>query len=282
MRSTLVASSVAAALTILLVGCVQSGGLTRSPEPSVMLDTPVTEPHATAVGAPHPLGGSCAGSGSADRCQALAFAGAQELGMPFDAVAAVDLLPDPSPLAMDRAHRTFLAITLVDGSRHELSIACPGVAAAYDAKCMPDPVVSLGYPGGAEGHTGYTDIPENAAPFPSLDPAALAAARELRIASLPIRITGTGQQSVDLGTAVLANGYLAETRFDLADPWPSDVLFTAGPRMEVRPAAGGEPLWNLYEHGWHEGVEEVTVTITFDVAWFEPGATLAIVGIVVR
>src|SRR5207248_1998048 len=124
--------------------------------------------------------------------------------------------------------------------------------------------------------------PENAPPFPSLDPAAVAKARPLLVASLPVPITSTGSRTIVVGTALLANGYLAEGDFGLADPWPSNVLLASGISLEVRPTAGGDPLRNLYEHGWHPGVEEVTATITFDVAWLEPGSTLPIVNIVVR
>jgi hypothetical protein len=247
-----------------------------------MHDTPVTEPHLTAVGAPHPLQGSCGSKFSADRCQAMALHAAIELGVAFDGIEAIDVVPDPSPPAMDRAHRVFLSITLADGSQHDVVISCPGVAGAYDPPCMSDPALPIGFPRGSEGGGGYTDIPENATPFPALDPAAVAAARPLEIATLTIPITERGPRTVVLGKALLANGYLAQGSFAMADPWPSNVLFASGPRMEVRPAAGGGPLWNLYEHGWHEGVEEVEATITFDAAWFEPGAELSLVDVVVR
>jgi hypothetical protein len=140
--------------------------------------------------------------------------------------------------------------------------------------------VPLAYPRGPEG--GYSDTPEDATPFPALDPAAVASARPLHVASLPLAITSTGAHTIPIGTALLADGYLAEGSFSLADPWPSDVLLNGGISLVIRPVAGGPPLQNLYEHGWHAGVEAVEATITFDVAWFEPGASLPIVDIVVR
>jgi hypothetical protein len=234
----------------------------------------------TPVGPAHELAGTCASQFSADRCQALAFAAATRLGVGFDQVRAIDVVPNPSPVEIDFAQRTFLEVVLASGERRSVVISCPGVAAAYDQQCMPEPVVWLSYPRGGEG--GYTDTPENATPFPALDPAAIASARPLLVPRLLVPITSTGPRTIVVGTALLPNGYLAEGAFGLADPWPSNVLLASGIRLEVRPTAGGEPLRNLYEHGWHPGVEEVTATITFDVAWFEPGATLAIVDIVVR
>jgi hypothetical protein len=240
----------------------------------------------TPVGRAHDLAGTCATQFSADRCQAMAFEASRQLGVGFDEIAAIDAVPKPSPEGIDSAHRTFLSVALADGSRHDIVISCPGVAAAYDPPCMALPTVPVSFPGGADASAGYgggyTDTPENATPFPALDPSALAAARPFRIARLDVLITATGPRSMVVGTALLANGFLAEGGFGLADPWPSDILFNAGPRLEVRPTAGGHPLQNLYEHGWHPGVEEVTATLTFDVAWFEPGATLPIVNFVVR
>jgi hypothetical protein len=251
------------------------------PEPVPCVDRAGDEPMPTSVGEVRDVAGTCTTTFSADRCQALAFEAATQLGVGFDQVLAVDVVPNPSPEQIDFAHRTFLSVALVDGSRHDVVISCPGIAGAYDPPCMAVPVVPLSYPRGSDGGGGYTDTPEDALPFPSLDPAAVAGARPLRVASLLVPITATGPHSILVGTALLPNGYLAEGDFSLADPWPSDVLLN-GVNLEVRPTAGGDPLRNLYEHGWHPGVEEVAATITFDVAWFEPVATLPIVNIVVR
>lgn len=272
----------------LVAGCAGPGnvaspaGSFAAPGPSVFHDAPATDPVNTPVGSPHTIAGSCMSSFSADRCQALALKAATELSIPFDSIAAIDVVPNPSPEQMDRAHRTFLSILLRDGSRHGVTVSCPGISAAYDASCMPSPAVSLGYPGGVDAHVGYTDFPENATPFPALDPGAVANAKALRIDTLVVPVSATGSQTMVVGRASLANGYLAEAQFALADPWPSDVLFKGGIRLEVRPVAGGEPLTNLYEHGWHAGVEDVEATITFDIAWFLPGATIPIVDLVVR
>jgi|GEM_PF-6592239 hypothetical protein len=252
------------------------------PEPVPCVDRAGDEPMPTSVGQLHVLAGTCASTFSADRCQALAFAAATQLGVGFDHVLAIDVVPNPSPEEIDFAHRTFLSIALADGSRHDVVISCPGIAGAYDPPCMALPTVPLSFPRGSEGGGGYTDTPENATPFPSLEPAAVAMARPLKVASLPISITSTGPYSILVGTALLPNGYLAEADFSLADPWPSNVLLRSGVSLEVRPTAGGDPLRNLYEHGWLSDVEEVAATITFDVAWFEPGASLPIVNIVVR
>jgi hypothetical protein len=249
-----------------------------------MVDRPATDALSPVVpvGPMHPMAGSCSSVYSDDRCQALAWAAAEQLGLSFGSIAAIDVLPNPSPGEIDFAHRIFLSVSVDKDVAHDVTIACPGIAGAFDPPCMLEPVVPLGYPRGPDGGGGYTDVPDGSTPFPSLNPSAVGRARALSVPDLGIPITGTGRMTVTLGRALLANGYLAEGHFALADPWPSDALFVDGIQLVVRPASGGPPLENLYEHGWHAGVEEVEATLTFDVAWFEPGAALRVVDVVVR
>lgn len=237
------------------------------------------EPMPTSAGPVHELAGTCEQQASADRCQALALAAADQLGVGFDQIASVDIVPNPSPDGIDFAHRTFLEVALENGDRADIVISCPGIAAGYDQQCMPQPVVRIAYPRGADGG-GYTDTPENATPFPKLDPTAVAEAHPLRIASLAIPVNQLGAQTITLGRATLPNGYLTQASAEMADLWPSDVLFR-GISLVVTPTAGGAPLENLYEHGWHSGTEEVEATLTFNVVWFKPGATFTIVDVVV-
>jgi hypothetical protein len=51
---------------------------------------------------------------------------------------------------------------------------------------------------------------------------------------------------------------------------------------EVTSLVGGPPFDNYYIRGWHEGTEEVEVTLTFTVNWFEPGAVVHIADVDVR
>jgi hypothetical protein len=252
------------------------------PEPVPCVDRAGDGPVPTQVGAPRELGGSCMSGNSADRCQALAFEAARQLGTGFDQVVSVDVVPDPSPEAgPDFAHRTFLVVTTADSARHDIVVSCPGVSGAYDPPCMSQPVVPLIYPIGSEG-SGYGDIPGGATPLPSLDPAAVAQATPLRISSLIVPVTGTGPGSMVLGRATLPNGYLSTASFGMADPWPANVLFDTGITLTVTSTSNGGPFENEYEHGWRPGTEGVEVTLSYDVAWFEPGATFTIVDVLVR
>src|SRR5439155_6182685 len=102
------------------------------PEPVPCVDRQGDGPMPTSVGRVHDLLGSCGSKFSADRCQALAFAAATQLGVGFDQVLAIDVVPNPSPVEIDFAHRTFLEVSLASGGRRSIVISCPGIAAAYD------------------------------------------------------------------------------------------------------------------------------------------------------
>lgn len=235
------------------------------------------------LGARSGSGAACSSVSSADRCQALGFEAATELRVSFDAVRSITIVPNPNPNTdgmPDFGHRTFLEVALADGSLHSIVISCPGIDAAFVPQCMPQPKVPLGMPNGKDSG-GYEDTPEDATPFPSIDPATLTARRPLTIAKLVIPITELGRRSIVVGRAALANGRLFEGGFALSDPWPSDVHFAGAITLTVVPLAGGAPLQNIYEHGWHDGVEDVEATLTFDVDWVQPGASITVVNLAV-
>jgi len=293
-RSGLLSTTVAIALVVVAgcarqIGAGSSGGREPSatigycgmdPEPVPCVDRVGDgEAPPTPVGPPHVLGGTCGSQFDADRCQALAFGAAEQLGVRFEQVIAVDVVPNPSPgPGPDFAHRTFLEVTLADGSRRDVTISCPGIAACCLPPCMAEPAVPVGSPWQA----GYHDRPGDATPLPSLEPDAVRDARPLSIPRLTIPVDSLGRHEIGLGQATLPNGYLSFSNLQLADPWPSNVLFKVGVGLEVTPASGGPPLENVYETGWQHGTVAVDVTLTFDVVWFEPGASFEIVDVVVR
>jgi len=145
---------------------------------------------------------------------------------------------------------------------------------------MDDPHVPLTLASG--GSFGYRDTPEGSTPFPGPDAAALAAAEPLLIARQVVRIDRTGPTRVLLGHASLANGIIQNASFGLADPWPDTVILRGGVTLDVTPVAGGDPIRNIFEHGWHDGVERVAVVLTFDVAIMRPGASIEVVDVDVR
>jgi len=279
---------------VMLAGCarlsaapsgVGVGGATDtglvSAEPSVFKDYADGSPGYTPFGDVPAEGMPCAKAYSAARCDALAIGASDSLGVGFDQVRSILIVPNPSPVQIDFAHRTFLAVTLDDGTTHSVVISCPGISGAFDPPCMLDPKIPVGGPGGLD-RCCYTDIPGDATPVPSANPAATSQSRALGVPRLVIPITRLGPQTMEVGRATLPNGLLRDGTVDLAEPWSFDVHFRSGILLVVTPVAGGPPLTNVYEHGWREGVEEVVATLTFDVTWFKPGASITAVNLVVR
>ena len=119
---------------------------------------------------------------------------------------------------------------------------------------------------------------------PSITPEALAQAISLRIPRLDIPVDHTGRYEVPVGEARLPNGILTSADFALVEPWPAGVsILDGGVRLEIRALDdGGTPIRNIYEHGWRPGTERVEAVLVFNVAHFDPGATLGVKDVVVQ
>jgi hypothetical protein len=169
-----------------------------------------------------------------------------------------------------------LLVTLADGTMHQVAM-CGGVDMA--PPCVDDP--HLTWSSVTQG--GYRDVPEGSSPVPSAAPDALAGGTELRIGRLDIPIDHTGLHEIVLGEAWLPNGLLTTADLSLVDVWPSDLSIVDGRvNLEIRSKSDGQPIRNIYEHGWREGIEGVEARLVFDVFRFEPGAMLSIQDVVVR
>lgn len=231
-----------------------------------------------ALDGPFSLGSLCSAQFSQERCEAMAVWAARELGIPPEQIAAIDIAPPtPDPGIFDHDDPVILVVRVEDGGSHEMTLHCVGVDGAWRAECMAEPSVILGIPG-AEG---YRDFPENASPVPEPDPAAVAAARPLELARYEVPIEASGPQRIVIGRVGLANGIVREMGGTLEDDWPDNMVLL-GARLELEPIDGGDPITNIYEHGWRPGVEQVDVVLVFDAALVRPGATLVLVDVVVR
>jgi hypothetical protein len=220
------------------------------------------------------------------RCLAMTDSVANQLTTTREDIVSLVVLPPPTPEVRDgqvilRMHSggqsVELLVTLADGSVHPATIFCVGIP--DDPGCFDDPHLTAT----SVTHGGYHDTPEGASPVPSAAPDALAEATELRIDQLDITIDHVGRHEVRLGEARLPNGLLTTADFQLVDDWPSDVtILDRAVGLEVRSLSDGEPIWNIYEHGWREGTERVEAVLVFNVFRFEPGAKLSIQDVVVR
>jgi hypothetical protein len=222
----------------------------------------------------------CAAQFSTARCDAIMVWIVGELGIQPDQIGSIAIVPPaPEPPGMiGRGTSVLLRVGFVDGTTREMTMLCAGTAGNYLPQCMADPRIEFLIP----GSEGYRDFPENATPVPAIDPAAEAAAVPLALPRVDVPIDRTGGQRFVLGQAGLANGILREVKSTLAEPWPASVFILGSIRMEIRPLGGGDPIGNIYEHGWRPGVETVEVSIVFNAAILRPGAHLTLLDVVVR
>jgi hypothetical protein len=218
--------------------------------------------------------GPCLELYSPRRCDAILASVAVRLDIPVDQVASLTILPD--------ANLTIRA-GLVGEPNTELVFPCGGISAAFEPTCMGDaPHVVISVPNGPVsdyegGFAGQT-------PVPTPDPAAVAAAKPLRIGVLQVHAGGVGHHEVVIGGAVLPNGVLSAGTFELANEWPDNVLFTPdGVRLVVRSADPNRPAFdNMFDHGWYPGTENVIAVLVFDVLRATPNATFEIRNVVVE
>jgi hypothetical protein len=124
--------------------------------------------------------------------------------------------------------------------------------------------------------------PERCATPIVLDPDAVAQAVPLRVDAIDVPVT-VGHHEIELGRASLANGFLDKASFTLADPAPDGVSIPEGVRLVVASTDPGRPQFgNVYERGIFPGVEEVVVSLVFDVVAVPPDTVLQVRDVVVE
>lgn len=230
---------------------------------------------------------SCREVFNAVRCQAMTDYVARQLGTTRDQVTRLMVLPEPTPELIDG--QTILVtrsggppvdvdVTLRDGSVHRVTLNCGGIPGN---ECRDDPRLEASSVMDGGYYDGTGDQLQGGRP--SIAPDALADAMPLLIGRLDIPVDHTGQYEVPIGEARLPNGILTDADFALGEDWPAGVSILDGVRLEIRSLDdGGNPIRNIYEHGWRPGTERVQAVLVFDVASFDAGATLGVKDIVVR
>lgn len=227
------------------------------------------------------------------RCQAILDWVVVQTGSSGRALTAVELLgdpgcgfSDPNVLCKGGAFVVRMRLRFADGGSAEQSVGCGGVGGQYSILCTNTPEIRVG-----SLMNGYRDLPcagEDgqgcATPLPTLEPAAIAAARPLKVARLDVPIDHTGHYEIEAGRASLPNGVLSRAEFFLVDKRTQAISVTnSGINLFVRPAdPTGKPFDNYYSHGWQPGTEEVVAVLVFDVTRFDPGALLQVMSLAIE
>ena len=125
--------------------------------------------------------------------------------------------------------------------------------------------------------------PEVCATPIALDPAAVAAARPLQLATFDVPLDQVGHHEVKVGDVGLPNGYVTALRAAVGDTHPTDFWLDEPIRLELRPSDPSRPPFgSVYERGTVEGVEDASLWLVFDVTEVSPGAVLRLTDIDVR
>jgi hypothetical protein len=234
----------------------------------------------------------CGQAYGTQRCLAMTDEAASRIDRTRDDVATTEIVPDPPPPdgilpTLGGAASITVRVRFTDGLSTDARM-CGGIPSG--PACMDTPQLEARSSVGDGG--GYHDVPcpdgspphSCGTPLPTLQAAAVAAARPLSVRRLAIPIDHRGTYEVSLGEASLANGIATSASFEFVDDWPLDVSLLEGvAQINLRSLEpDGKPFQNYYDHGWRPGVERVEAILAFDVLWFKPGAVLAIRDIEVR
>jgi hypothetical protein len=228
---------------------------------------------------------------SAQLCLAMTDEAASRSGRTRDDVVAIDVVDFPTTqggVLITRSGGGFnVRLNFKDGTAGDEPM-CVGVGSG--AACMDVPRLEARTSVGDGG--GYHDVPcaDDAPPgtcgkpLPTFEPAALAAARPLSLATFQVPIDHRGAYEVPLGEALLPNGIVSVATFAFVDDWPFDVSLKDGvATIRLRSLEpDGKPFENYHEHGWRPGVERSEAILVFEILWSKPGAVLKIRDVVVR
>jgi hypothetical protein len=228
---------------------------------------------------------------STQTCLAMTDEAASRTGRTRNDVIGILIVPLPTTengVLITRSGSGFNArLTFTDGTTSDEPM-CGGIPSG--PACMAVPRLqarSIVEEGG-----GYHDVPcpdgspphSCGTPLPTLQPAAIAAARPLLVERFQIPIDHVGTFEVPLGEASLPNGVATAASFGFVDLWPLDVSLKDGvAQVELRSLEpDGKPFQNYFDHGWRPGVERAEAVLVFEVLWSAPGAILGIRDVVVR
>jgi hypothetical protein len=220
------------------------------------------------------------------RCDAVVARAIEGAGVRPADIASIELgRPDGRKIGLGGSLAALARLRLVDGTIIDQEVWCIGVQSGYTPWCSNDPPIELSMGANHDVPCSGDEplgTPTGCATPIALDPDAVAEARPLLIDMIDLPLT-VGHHEVELGHATLANGFLAEATFTLADIAPDGVVIPEGIRLVVTSTDPSRPVFgNVYERGSFPGVEDVVATLIFDVVETPPGAVLPVRDVVVR
>jgi hypothetical protein len=218
---------------------------------------------------------------SARHCLAVVTRAIEEAGIDRSTVGEIDITWfDDGAARLGGNGRTTVELH-TSGGIVEHEIFCGGISGAFDPSCGDDAKITLragidsDVACSGEAPAGCQTMP------PTPPPKDVAAAHELRVASLDVPIDHEGHYEINVGKATLADGYLQELGMQFADMQPQTYWIDRG-SLEVRSDIPGRPPIGSRYRDPYAGLEPVTVYLVFDVTLFTGLGVLQVRDIVVR
>jgi hypothetical protein len=206
---------------------------------------------------------------------------------PFEPTS-IDILPptDDGQTHLGGGMISRVRFHLPDATERTEEIWCIGIgmAGGGDYSCNSDPTIFIG-----ASHvdadipcTGGGDPPTGCATFPPTPrPEVQAKAKPLRVPALDIPLDHLGSYSVVVGEAGLPDGAFTDSSASVANERPT-TFWIPDAQLVIEPVDPTRPRIGSIFRDPFDGVEQVRVSLVFDVTELSPGAVLQVRDIEVR
>ena len=236
-------------------------------------------------GGPYP--GACADLGfGARQCASIVARARSDVGIYPLGDPTIDILPptDDGKAGIGGAMISRVRFHLADGRDRTVEVWCLGVIGVGDDACNSDPTIMIdaGHVDSDIPCTGVGDPPTGCATFPPTPrPEVQAKAKPLRIPAIDIPLDHLGSYRIELGEAGLPDGAFTDSSASVADErpttfWIRDARLVIEPVDPTRP-----PIGSIFRDPFN-GIEQVRVSLEFNVTELSQGAVLQVRDVVVR
>ena len=243
------------------------------------------------IGMSGPAGGpypdACASLGFGVRqCASIVARARSDVGIYPLGDPTIDILPptDDGQARLGGGMISRVRFHLSDGRERTVEVWCIGVVGGEDDACNSDPTIMIdaGHVDSDIPCTGGGDPPTGCATFPPTPrPEVQAKATPLRIPAIDIPLDHLGSYQIELGEAGLPDGAFTDSSASVADERPT-TFWIRDASLVIKPVDPSRPPVGSIFRDPFDGVEQVRVSLEFNVTELSPGAVLQVRDVVVR
>jgi hypothetical protein len=213
------------------------------------------------------------------QCRSIVFRASQAAGVDLEDVRTTRFLPFEREMTLGGGQIALVAFDLADGTSVEQEVVCAGISMGPVCNAEPVILVSTGIdrdvPCAGEAPEGCATL------RPSPPPDVLARGVPLEVDALDIPIDHLGDYRVEVGKALLPDGYLRERSARLVETVPDDYWLGHVALVVESDIPDRDPAGNIYREPY-DGPEPMTVWLVFDVTELFKPSIVQVRDIVVR